>query len=390
MEELFDAFSKLSFANFDSRSLEELFAAILESQERLRQVGYSDEEIQEINDEIFKDKKGSLVTDYLFGGKRKPFEYMDGDDRTNKQIRRDLLKNLEMLKDINYTDAERKELLRTSKYDMDKLNRRKLISGQDSQDSSINNTRNVEGIAKTDSKTIKTPRVIKGIENVGKTMLKPVVDTDKSVTYNVSRILKKAAKGATGFAVGAATATVQAGISITDGKYNVMEGVASFVGGAVGGASAVEAVTNIRKSLKADETIEEYSARWYDRDDVIHNYNKQYPDRAKELRKRARDEYVSRGIVDFKEQKQVIKFADSLIKDGVDQKEADRIAVATLQYKQTLIKEKNYSILYDQKRLKKYLDTKEEYYTGKASKTAIRNQHMKFIENVRTFDKLNG
>ena len=96
------------------------------------------------------------------------------------------------------------------------------------------------------------------------------------------------------------------------------------------------------------------------------------------------------GITDVKEQKQAIKFANLIKKErGLDEEEADKIAVATLQYKQNLTQNNNYNILYDEKQRDKYLDIKADAYTGSASKDSIKKLHKDLIQNVKDFDRAN-
>ena len=108
------------------------------------------------------------------------------------------------------------------------------------------------------------------------------------------------------------------------------------------------------------------------------------------MRRRAVNNYVSRGITDLKEQKQAMKYAEVLKKErGLDEEEADKIAVATLQYKKGLARNSNYMILFDENKRKKYIDLQADVYTGAASKDSVRQLHEELIKNVRDFDKAN-
>ena len=197
----------------------------------------------------------------------------------------------------------------------------------------------------------------KGLANVGKTIIKPAWDVEKSTSYNTTRLVGNLAKTLAGATVGITAAVVQAGISITDGKYNVMEGFigVSKIAGKAGGL--VDTYREAAYSGEDQESLEKYGEQWFNRDDIISNYNREFPGQGKEMRQRAVNNYVSRGITDFKEQKQAIKFAEQLKKErGMSEEEADWIAVGTLRYKQNLVNNDNYEILFDSKKKEKYLD----------------------------------
>ena len=97
--------------------------------------------------------------------------------------------------------------------------------------------------------SFKQKPVVKGIagvgEKVGKTIIKPVWDVEKDTKYNGKRLAGNILKGTAGLSVGVAAAAVQAGISITDGKYNPMEGVASVGAGIAGVSHLAQKAENI-------------------------------------------------------------------------------------------------------------------------------------------------
>ena len=237
--------------------------------------------------------------------------------------------------------------------------------------------------------------ITKGVKNVVSDMrkgaIKPLWDEEKDVEYNVERLAGNVIKGVAGATLGIAAAAVQAGISITDGKYSIKEGMATFGAGMAGASNIVNASGRKLDELRRDQySLERYSHEWYNRDDIISEYNREYPGQGKAMRRRAVNNYVSRGVTDVKEQKQAMKFAELLKKErGLNEEEADKIAVATLQYKKGLTRNSDYMVLFDEKRRDKYLDTKVDAYSGAASKDAIRRLHLDLIENVRDFDKVN-
>ena len=233
--------------------------------------------------------------------------------------------------------------------------------------------------------------VARGLTNVGKRIVKPVWDPEKDVKYNGGRLVGNILKGATGLTVGVAAAAVQAGISITDGKYNPAEGVATVAAGVVGASHISKRIGDARQVRKQDEiSIKQYSEQWFNRDDIISSYNKEFPGQGKEMRRRAVNNYVLRGITEFKDQKQAMKYANQLMRErGIDAEEADKIAIATLQYKQNLIRNGNYGILFNGEKRKKYIDLQVEIYTGSASKDSVRRLHEDIIQNIRDFDRAN-
>ena len=253
------------------------------------------------------------------------------------------------------------------------------------------------GIIET-AQNILNSRVANGLKNVGKSIVKPVWDTDKK-KYNGKKIAEGAAKLAAGVALGTAAAAVQAGISITDGKYSPIEGAASFGAGMAGGNALVNNAKNFGKDvrrniLSKDEVklIEKRGDEWYNRDDVIAKYNRTYGSKARAMRQRARDNYVRRGITDPKDQELVFKYADHLLAEGKvsSQDEADRLAVATFQYKQNLLDYGNYDVLFDNKKKEQYLNFQEKTSSSSASGQTVRRTHEAFIKNVLDFDKVTG
>jgi len=234
---------------------------------------------------------------------------------------------------------------------------------------------------------MKNAPVIKGFANVGKSMFKPVWDFDKDATYNTKKLARKAVQGIVGAGIGITAATVQAGISITDGKYNLGEGVATLGAGMVGAKQLGEKSYQKVQQQKDEKSIEAYTQQWYNRDDVISNYDREFPGKGKKMRERAAKNYVSRGVTDFNEQKQALKFAEKLIEErGMDVEEADRIAAATIKYKQNAHNE----VFYDEKKKEKFINSQVESYTGSASKDAVRKVHETFIQNVIDLNKANG
>lgn len=231
----------------------------------------------------------------------------------------------------------------------------------------------------------------RGIENVAKTLVKPVWDMEKDTKYNGKRIAKSAITGITGASIGVAAAAVQAGISITDGKYNPIEGVATVAAGVAGVSTITQNAQNKKELDPQDKkAVEKYTEQWFNRDDIIDKYNTEFQGEGKKRRSRAARNYVTRGITDVNDQKQAMRFADLIQSErGLDEEEADKIAVATLQYKQGLVMNNNYGVLFDKKQREKYIGVKADTYIGSASKKSIIKLHNDLIENVRDFERAN-
>lgn len=272
-------------------------------------------------------------------------------------------------------------------------NRQQVQNVQEQQQQSQNVQTQSQRRQQSKKRKKKAHPIARGMQNVGKTLSKPIWDFEKGAKYNGSRLVGKTIRGITGITVGVTAAAVQAGVSITDGKYNPLEGVATIGAGITGVSKIGNLAENKRQTYldsREGKTVKRYSEQWFNNDDVINNYNKSFPGQGKEMRQRAVKNYISRGITDFQEQKKAIKFAE-LLRDerGMDIEEADRLAIATLQYKKDLIKNKNYKVLYDYDKRSEYLDVQADTYTGATSKDAVRQLHDVFIENVRDFDRAN-
>ena len=231
----------------------------------------------------------------------------------------------------------------------------------------------------------------RGLVNVGKTLAKPIWDTEKDTRENLENIGENVAKTVAGATVGIAAATVQAGMSITDGKYDPIEGATTVMAGMTGTSAVFDQFKNKKELDPEDkESLEKYTRQWFNSDHVIDMYNMEYAGEGKKRRSRAAKNYVSRGITDFEEQKQAMNFADLIKKErGLDEDEADKVAVATLQYRQGLIRTNNYMVLFDKDKKNKHIDLNANAYVGSASKDSIRRLHEDLIENVRDFDRAN-
>jgi len=178
-----------------------------------------------------------------------------------------------------------------------------------------------------------------GLKNVKKTLMKPLFDSDRKDTgYNKQmwkrrgvKALKGIGKAYLGASLGIAAAAVQAGISITDGKYNPMEGMASFAAGYAGGGSiasgmgsAWSTVSNAYKEgyygdKKGQETLKKkLQDQFMADDDVYKAYKKKYGDEGSQVvvdrMKAASEHMIPYGINDTKQQFKIQKMAGELLK----------------------------------------------------------------------------
>ena len=412
----------LSFDDGDSRSINTILRQILQCQTKLKSPDNTPEQIEQLNETIIQlqsllqDRIMANESDFSINGI--PLQYMDGEARSTSELMDEIIILRELTQNDSLPLPERNkyatEARRLQQIVTRRMSENQFIESQggaqtllEQQGITLNLPLNEIPTTSSSNDTeeeklgimekIKNARVTKGLSHVGKTIIKPAWDADKSTRYNAKRLVGKVAKGVAGTALGITAATVQAGISITDGKYKPAEGVATFVAGyagvsaiAKGGKGVKQTYKEAANSVEDGQSMKQYSEQWYNRDDIIQSYNREFPGKGKEMRKRAVDNYVSRGITDFKEQKQALKFAELLRRErGMEQDEADKIAAATLRYKQSLAQNSDYSILYDQEKRGKYLNTKVDTYSGAASKDAVRRVHEEFIQNVIDFNRAN-
>lgn len=296
----------------------------------------------------------------------------------------------------NENRADNKNNRRDSENSKNNRNNRQ----NDGNDKNEKNDKNgiLNDIKETGEKVVNS-RVALGVRNVAREFVKPVYDTQKDLKYNGKKIAKNIAKGAAGTVLGVTAAAVQAGISITDGKYNPMEAVTTFSAGARAGSSIVGRGINViedrgKRNISENDKklLKQKSEEWYNSDSAISSYNTEYGNNAKNMRKRVRDRYIEYGVTDFEDQKQALNYADYLMREGkvATTKEADKLAIATLKYRQELIGSGNYYVMIDTKKREKYLNAQVKYYSGSHSSNSVKRMHENFIGNVKDFDKVNN
>ena len=82
---------------------------------------------------------------------------------------------------------------------------------------------------------------------------KPVWEFGKGGKYNGKRLARKIGRAAIGASIGITAAAVQAGISITDGKYKPIEGIATVGAGIAGVTGIANAAGNKIEEKRKDE-----------------------------------------------------------------------------------------------------------------------------------------
>ena len=182
--------------------------------------------------------------------------------------------------------------------------------------------------------TIRKGTAIKnGLANVVKKKIRnPIFDPDRVKGYNGRRLVrrlgstaKSVGKLAVGATLGTAAAAVQAGISITDGKYTLKEGIASFAAGYAGGSKMVDGVGRAASSVAGSfkegyyegnqkALIKKQKRQFIDNDEVYKKYKNKYGDKAKDMQQLAADNMVPYGYTDVKEQFKIQKMADEIVK----------------------------------------------------------------------------
>ena len=401
----------LIFNDGDPHSLDEIYELIATNENKQKN-SKNAKEIERLQKEILKYKSLArnriMASEFNFTTNELPLQYIDGDRRTSQELMNNIIDYKKLLENPNLSENDRNKYLNMVKTDSAILNRRlaennfmrdnhvidTILMGQvsngvvNNKEEIRTNNQNTKKVEEKKKNIVKP--LANGVINVGKTLIRPVVDVDQDAKTNIKRFVRNSAGVIAGTTLGVVTAATQGAISMADGKYSPFETLGSFSAGYAGGKKLMDMATAPKSEEKL--TMEQYQESWYNRRDVIDKYNYEYSNKAKEYRKRARENYVARGVIDFSEQKQAMKFADEILKEGkvANLEEADRLAVATLRYKQKLLSDSNYPILYDENRRQKYMKSVVKSYRGSASENTVRATHNNFIENVKRFDEINN
>lgn len=264
------------------------------------------------------------------------------------------------------------------------------INDLDSNNSAANNP----NPSNSDEGNDKWQSQMNGLKNVGKKLLKPVWDMDienkeDRRKYNMKRLGKKVGRGVLGASLGIGAAAVQAGISITDGKYNPMEGVATFGAGYAGGGKIAQGVGSLVDTYREgrDEGNEEAIVKraresWGHREDVIEYNKKKYAKEDREAVLKIQRELLGQGITSTDEMHQCIKYIKSK-HDGDVKKFTDKDIKAARIFHDTRDEMKSLGIkMHKQKDLEEYIKTVTK---GKSEEEARRIRTR--INGAVAFDK---
>ena len=221
---------------------------------------------------------------------------------------------------------------------------RTSTSGNSSNGNSTSRNNSTNKDSSTDRKEPavgKGPSIKEGLKSAGKRLARPIYDFNRSKEYNGRRwkrrlgnTAKSVGKLAVGATLGTAAAAVQAGISITDGKYTLKEGIASFAAGYAGGgklASGIgRAASSVSGSFKegyyeGDQGAlrEKQKQQFMDNDEIYKMYKNKYGSKAETMQRLAADNMVPYGYTDVKEQFKIQKMANEIIKKNDQYKNYD-------------------------------------------------------------------
>ena len=159
-------------------------------------------------------------------------------------------------------------------------------------------------------------RIGSGIGAIGKRAIRPIYDVNRTAKYNGKRFVRNIAKGAVGAGIGITAAAVQAGISLTDGKYSPAEAIGSFAAGYGFAGNAAGGVVDTFTSSYRDgytkpEKMKAFQEDFSNRDDVIQFCKENYGDDWREQRDRMVNNFVPRGFTDLSEMKEMMKYSNN-------------------------------------------------------------------------------
>ena len=188
---------------------------------------------------------------------------------------------------------------------------------------------------------------ISGVKALGKKAIKPVWNLDKTAGENVQELLTdKVLKGAVQATVGVTAAAVQAGVSLTDGKYTAKEAIGSLAGGIALGGKVYKSGKKFAKGVARevnygssdDERKNRIAKDWSERDDVQDEFKNTYGAKSDEMIRRAKHIVVKSAIQDVNEQKKIFRYSNYLRKHNSSYsiEEADKKALEVYKYKNRL------------------------------------------------------
>ena len=255
-------------------------------------------------------------------------------------------------------------------------------------------------------------KVGRGSRAVARKIVRPVWDTQKSGKWNGKRLIRNVAKGTLGTFVGITAASVQAGISLTDGKYSPIEGLTSFGAGFALAGNRVDSFVKAfeegsYEGLNQNEKMEIYKENFRNRDDVIKFCKENFGNDWKEYRERIVENYVTRGVIDFDDIKQCIKYSNKVSKETTDeiarnrnlsekqkkkimetqQDEQDAVGITILTQKKKRKREKISLITYKKDKENQYLDAITDGMDENQA-NEVRKRETTISAAIRYFDRM--
>ena len=428
----------LIFNDGDPHSLDEIYELIATNENKQKN-SKNAKEIERLQKEILKYKSLArnriMASEFNFTTNELPLQYIDGDRRTSQELMNNIIDYKKLLENPNLSENDRNKYLNMVKTDSAILNRRlaennfmrdnhvidTILMGQvsngvvrdnqtpnkgtqkvgvgknpiDKVNSNKNdgNSASIRSIATNKEKArnnrqstrkigeekrnIVTP-LANGVINVGKTLIRPVVDVDQDAKTNIKRFVRNSAGVVAGTTLGVVTAATQGAISMADGKYSPFEAIGTFTAGYAGGGQISKSVEGLGSAFMEGTRSGDKQAQmkhaiedWRNRDDVNSFYKREYGAQAKARMDRAASNYIERGFSDVKEQKQGMKYADKLVANNAEYNDentteerkreilerADRQAMMALKFKSELKDQQSYGAMFDEDKQRKYIES---------------------------------
>ena len=230
-------------------------------------------------------------------------------------------------------------------------------------------------------------RTISGVGNVVHEAVKPVWDTDESIKKNMFNLGGKAAKKVVQTTIGVTATAIQAGVSMTDGRYSAKEAMASFATGMAAGKKIVNSGEKFIKGVKRDidysgteeERKDRIAKEWTERDDVNKYYKDVYGRNANKMINLAQNYLVKEGIKDTTEQQKVIRYANYLMRNHKLDSEEKCYKQAAKVFK---FRNKNDDIPYGEKERKEYIAKKVEEDGSSKSRNSVEKKYTDLLNQV--------
>lgn len=174
-----------------------------------------------------------------------------------------------------------------------------------------------------------------------KHMGRKILGAAGTVAKTAGTVAKTAGKAYVKAGAGLMAAALELGVSVTDGKFNPIESATSAFAGVKGAGAAMDnisgGVRNVANSasryaatfLHGNDyaAFKSYQRKWNKDSNVEQNFKDTYGDDYKKYRDFASNQLLTRGVTDFQEQKQCIKYADNIKADMVKDWEENEKAV---------------------------------------------------------------